>query len=56
MIDMQDSKSRAEEHGGPSPLQAMILSMLIESCPLKHSWSSASSHRTREERKLTPPL
>ena len=30
MVDMQDLKSRAEEHRGSSPLQDIILKMLIE--------------------------
>ena len=30
MVDTRDSKSRAKERGGSSPLQGIILRMLIE--------------------------
>ena len=30
MLDMQDSKSRAKERGGSSPLQGIILRSVIE--------------------------
>lgn len=30
MVDTRDSKSRAQERGGSSPLQGIILRMLIE--------------------------
>ena len=30
IVDMRDSKSRAKEHGGSSPLQNIILRSLIE--------------------------
>lgn len=31
MVDTRDSKSRAKERGGSSPLQGIILRMLIDS-------------------------